>query len=227
MPLTLHSRAPALAAPDSPFAGLIGASRRAAFRRRLIRRIAAVGLLLIAATLILMRPGASGNAQPDPGSGSGASDHTSGGTVVPTGPPSAEAITDAATPSGLSSASHDPGDEVGALAVPPGRIGVVVPVETAVAARLKTGDRVDIYRAGNSKRVATEALVVDVTRPTALQASDFGPASGGDPSAATATVFVAVLAREAPRIPAGQRGSERSATAWWLTVLPRPLTANP
>ncbi|GAA1755711.1 hypothetical protein GCM10009810_14340 [Nostocoides vanveenii] len=211
-----------LAAPESPFAGLVGAGRRAAFRRRLIRRIAAVALLVIAGTLIVMRPGAAGPADPVPD----VNGHATGGALLPTGLPSASA-SPTSTPSASGTSAPGPGDGAGAVDVPPGRMGIVVPIDAALAPRLQPGDRVDIYRSGSSKRVATEALVVDVTRPAALHDSDFGPASGADPSAATATVFVAVLAREAAGIPAGQRGSERSATAWWVTVLPRTPSTNP
>lgn len=220
--MTLRSPAASLAAPDSPFAGLVGAGRRAAFRRRLIRRVAAVVVLVIAVGLILLRPGASGQDRPDAGVASTAPDGATLPTAIPSPSPAPSP-----SPGAPSGAAPGPGDGLGSESVPAGRIGVVVPIEPALAARLSAGDRVDIYRSGSPNRVATEALVVDVTRPSALQQSDFGPGSGVDPSAAAATVFVAVSAREAAGIPAGQRGAERSPTTWWVTLLPRPVLASP
>lgn len=235
--------------PDSPFAGLIGAGRRAARRRTVLRRVIALLTILAAATLALTQissarqagAAAAATSTEDLTSGNasvgGEHKDESGdlgdlaGAVGGAGSGAAAGEPDSAT-SGTGSRAADAGTTTGetdsndrtttrgqrgAEALPAGRVGVVVGIDEALAARLRVGDQVDVYAVGTGQRVARGAHVVDVTRP--------GDGSAEDPAASAwasggASVFLAVSTREVARIPAGQSAGS-GPDAFFLTVTPR------
>ncbi len=197
-----------LMAPDSPFAPVIGAGRRAAWRRTLLRRIAALLILAAGLALLILRPGADGvpAAAPTP---SASATEEAGGVGIPgldlPGGGDDPVPTAPATP--RTSA-------LGATALPEDRVGVVLPVPAALAVRLRPGDTVDLYAAGARKPMARDAEVVDVTRPGEGSGTD--PAIGASPGG-EASVFLAIDSADVEHVSAGQRAS--SAGSPMLVVL--------
>ena len=218
-------------AADSSLAGVIGAGRRAAWRRRLIRRGLA-GLLVLAALVIALtqsgwapagRLGASGS--------SGAAGSAQSGSSGP------DATGDDALLRGLgaggggapapSGAAARPGSQPpapGSSALPPGRLGVVIPLGADLASRLRAGDLVDVYALGSKSALTRGAYVVDVTRPAddsmALGYAGSGSGAGG----VGAAVFLAIDPADASRISAGQSTGSGS-DGFLLALSPRSAVA--
>ena len=218
-------------AADSSLAGVIGAGRRAAWRRHLIRRGLA-GLLVLAALVIALtqsgwapagRLGASGS--------SGAAGSAQSGSSGP------DATGDDALLRGLgaggggapapSGAAARPGSQPpapGSSALPPGRLGVVIPLGADLASRLRAGDLVDVYALGSKSALTRGAYVVDVTRPAddsmALGYAGSGSGAGG----VGAAVFLAIDPADASRISAGQSTGSGS-DGFLLALSPRSAVA--
>ena len=218
-------------AADSSLAGVIGAGRRAAWRRRLIRRGLA-GLLVLAALVIALtqsgwapagRLGASGS--------SGAAGSAQSGSSGP------DATGDDALLRGLgaggggapapSGAAARPGSQPpapGSSALPPGRLGVVIPLGADLASRLRAGDLVDVYALGSKSALTRGAYVVDVTRPAddsmALGYAGSGSGAGG----VGAAVFLAIDPADASRISAGQ-STGSAGDGFLLALSPRRAVA--
>ena len=215
---SLRRTAEELTATDSPFAGVIGAGRKAAHRRRILRRVVAGLLALCALGVLLLRPGAGGGGATTAAptttapadAGSGFSIPGVGGLIGGND----EATTDAASPV----ARGGPGDTAGAEAVPAGLVGVSLPVNAVLGRRLDAGDSVDVYAPGRGEAIAYGATVIDVTRPEDAPAGDGGMSAAG--SGIPATAFLAVTEAEVSRISAGQKGQNGIAN-YVLVVLPR------
>lgn len=218
-------------AADSSLAGVIGAGRRAAWRRRLIRRGLA-GLLVLAALVIALtqsgwapagRLGASGS--------SGAAGSAQSGSSGP------DATGDDALLRGLgaggggapapSGAAARPGSQPpapGSSALPPGRLGVVIPLGADLASRLRAGDLVDVYALGSKSALTRGAYVVDVTRPADDSMALGYAGSGGGAGGAGAAVFLAIDPADASRISAGQSTGSGS-DGFLLALSPRSAVA--
>ena len=218
-------------AADSSLAGVIGAGRRAAWRRRLIRRGLA-GLLVLAALVIALtqsgwapagRLGASGS--------SGAAGSAQSGSSGP------DATGDDALLRGLgaggggapapSGAAARPGSQPpapGSSALPPGRLGVVIPLGADLASRLRAGDLVDVYALGSKSALTRGAYVVDVTRPADDSMALGYAGSGGGAGGAGAAVFLAIDPADASRISAGQ-STGSAGDGFLLALSPRRAVA--
>jgi len=220
--------------PDGPFGALAGASRKAAWRRRLLRRVAAAMLLLVAVVLVLTRPGPLGAAARG-GSASSPSPTTPAGVDVgwdSKGGVGADAGTDdslapgaTAAPGGLGVVALAP--RLGAAQVPPGLVGMSLPLlDPTMASRLRVGDIVDAYATGRKSPVARAARVIDVI---AVTTSDLG-VSADDPGGSgarvgAAYVFVAVEKTDASRISAGQSVNS-GPTGYWIAVRGNDTTVD-
>ncbi|MFN8097584.1 MAG: hypothetical protein U0Q21_04755 [Dermatophilaceae bacterium] len=232
----------ALVRPDGPFGALAGPSRRAAWRRTLLRRVLSGALILIAVALVLTRPGPLRSVARTPSAA--APTHSAGGLLDPTG---SRGDADALAAGGTGGASPGTGGGVaggggaaygaggsgsaglgvvtlgglrGATTVPAGSVGVSMPIlDPTMAARLRVGDVVDAYAPGSTRAAARNARVLDVigvkdTRSGASGADD--PSSPGV-AVAAAFVFLAVSRADVARITAGQP-AEGSPGGFWLAV---------
>lgn len=224
-------------AADSSLAGVIGAGRRAAWRRHLIRRGLA-GLLVLAALVIALtqsgwapagRLGAAGS------SGSAGSSGAAGSAQSGSSGP--DATGDDALLRGLgaggggapapSGAAARPGSQPpapGSSALPPGRLGVVIPLGADLASRLRAGDLVDVYALGSKSALTRGAYVVDVTRPADDSMALGYAGSGGGAGGAGAAVFLAIDPADASRISAGQ-STGSAGDGFLLALSPRRAVA--
>lgn len=190
----------------------------------MMRRVLAGLAVLLAALLVLLRPGANA---PDPGAGadgqsqqrpqaqeSASQDPLDSGTLGVSGLPGVGAATEAASAqeAGAGTAARaTPRGAItmpGSASLPAGTVGVVVPVPDSLAARLRAGDAVDVYAAGSSRLLAAAAAVVDVTRPD-VAAGGAGASEVPEPMSQSkdSSLLLAIRPADASRITAGQRAA--------------------
>lgn len=226
--------------PDGPFAAIAGESRRAAWRRTMLRRVIAAGFVLAAIVVVLLRPGPLGSAARSAttpagggvlagsplGGASGASDRGTGnaGGEEPGG--RVEPAT--ALEAGVVPAVRLP--ELGGSAlVPVGSVGMSLPaVEPTMAARLRAGDLVDVFASGARSPVARGARVLDVVGVGDTPGIDAATSTDADgaKTARSALIFVAVSASDAARVSGAQR-PDVQVTGFWFAVRGRAATTDP
>ncbi|MFZ1486682.1 hypothetical protein, partial [Nostocoides sp.] len=112
----------------------------------------------------------------------------------------------------------------GSSALPPGRLGVVIPLGADLASRLRAGDLVDVYALGSKSALTRGAYVVDVTRPADDSMALGYAGSGGGAGGAGAAVFLAIDPADASRISAGQSTGSGS-DGFLLALSPRSAVA--
>ena len=116
------------------------------------------------------------------------------------------------------------GSPPGSSALPPGRLGVVIPLGADLASRLRAGDLVDVYALGSKSALTRGAYVVDVTRPADDSMALGYAGSGGGAGGAGAAVFLAIDPADASRISAGQ-STGSAGDGFLLALSPRRAVA--
>ena len=130
----------------------------------------------------------------------------------------------APAPSGAAARPGSQPPAPGSSALPPGRLGVVIPLGADLASRLRAGDLVDVYALGSKSALTRGAYVVDVTRPADDSMALGYAGSGGGAGGAGAAVFLAIDPADASRISAGQSTGSGS-DGFLLALSPRSAVA--
>lgn len=225
--------------PSGPFAALAGPSRKAAWRRTLVRRLAAGLLVGLAVVLLLARPGPLGSLAGEPAPKKPSADAGLFGGDAGGGDSSADEGSGAGDGSGAAAgggaadpSALGPAGSAGALgvvrigglrgagSVPSDAVGISLPaLDDSMAARLRPGDIVDVYATGRKSPVARAARVIEAIalRDTRSGVSEESGSAAG-PAAGGARVFVAMPSGDVARVvSAGQRG-DTGVTGFWFAV---------
>lgn len=223
--------------PSGPFAALAGPSRKAAWRRTFVRRLAAGLLVGLAVVLLLVRPGPLGSlagepAPKKPSADAGLFGDAGGGSSADEGSGAGDGSGAAAGGGAADPSALGPAGSAGALgvvrigglrgagSVPSDAVGISLPaLDDSMAARLRPGDIVDVYATGRKSPVARAARVIEALalRDTRSGVSEES-GSGAGPAAGGARVFVAMTSGDVARVvSAGQRG-DTGVTGFWFAV---------